>query len=522
MGIGNYIHYDYQNYKTYGLQRTAYRFLNDDGEIVYKSKANKNSFGLPNRPDSADFLAKKQEILLWTELMKIKSKYSPATLQKLTDKINFFYGHSSYNGETISKELKKNMENAMLKMLEKENKNLKIDFSNLSISENCDLTEFYQNLEEKQKQKLKELKQISLDTNGLYGKLLSQIQNFYILRDKLDPKKSQELINSIDNLIEKWKQVRYVFNHKNGNIDIKKDFLSDLKVISNSFDMKNTIEWKGRILEMALGLQEYAIAKGALIGTEELLAFAQKNFNKLAGKKSQKGLQKKYFSTFVDFDKLIYKTKGWDRKYTVDDFGLYTVKATYDKVDLTIDIDDMKIPVSVKNYNLQNTVNIHFLTGKSWIRLVQEYGDFVNHYLNIVPLRKGAKTRKIQAPSNDVNPMLKAMKLTIFLKAIIGRDIAKKGLTDTAELLIMNDTTPGKVGQMKVYHIVDLYNKAFMHPDYIVLNDTINNPNKISNTWVSRKRDATSFSDATQERITKMIRTMQNRRIDVQVSKLIL
>ena len=522
MGIGNYIHYDYQNYKTYGLQRTAYRFINENGEIVYRKDRDGNSQAVATPPAAANLIAQKQEIVLAQELARIKTKYSPTTLQKITDKLNFFYGRS-YDGQTISKTLKKDMEKVMLTMLEKENKNLKIDFSNLSINENWDIETFYSNINDRQREKLNEVKRISLQTENLYTEVFGHILNFMSLRERLrEHGGTCNLIQSIDLLVSKWQEVRYVFAH-GGDKSIKEDFISDLKALSNSVNMYNTMEWKGRILEMLVGLQEYALLRGTQVGFDELLEYAQKNFSKLAGEKSQKGLQKSRFSHFIEFDKLNHRTPhGAKRRQILDEFGLWTVNATYNKVDFTLDLDGMKVPISLKNYNLQDTTNIHLLSGKSWIRIVQEYETFVNHYLNIVPMRKGQKTHKTQAPSADVQPMLKAMKLTIFVKAIIGRDVTNQGLTDAAELLVVNDTTPGKTGQLKVYHIFDLYKEAFRHPELIVLNDTINDPNKISNTWVSKKREATNYSSATHERITKMIRTMHNRRVNVQVSKLVL
>jgi hypothetical protein len=49
----------------------------------------------------------------------------------------------------------------------------------------------------------------------------------------------------------------------------------------------------------------------------------------------------------------------------------FSSKITQDKVDVEIDIGDLKIPASVKNINLKNKISdIHLLEGRSVLALV--------------------------------------------------------------------------------------------------------------------------------------------------------
>lgn len=152
------------------------------------------------------------------------------------------------------------------------------------------------------------------------------------------------------------------------------------------FQLKfNDPQLKGEITEAILFIVDY-LESGA---TEKGLSEIYNEFKKL--KKSERS-QKGVFNTFFDskvvssMEKLTGSTKHKFDK----NFGLFTAHATEDKVDLNIHLKDFTAPVSIKNYNLSTPdKDIHLLNGRSLLGLVQEYTNFVNHYLNVVPYRSG-------------------------------------------------------------------------------------------------------------------------------------
>lgn len=175
------------------------------------------------------------------------------------------------------------------------------------------------------------------------------------------------------------------------------------------------------------------------------------------------------------------------------------------------------MPLSVKNYNLISSNNIHLLSGASLIGLVQEYTTFVNHFLNVATVREGNKTLS-DAPANAINNMKKMMKLTILFKALTGgvwgiqRDgsVAK---SRSAELLVVNDSSAARP-RFKIYQMGDILNAVEKNMSLLNMNDELANLD-IKNKWVPVMPDVKNSN----QRITNILADMHKMKLSVSINK---
>jgi hypothetical protein len=123
----------------------------------------------------------------------------------------------------------------------------------------------------------------------------------------------------------------------------------------------------------------------------------------------------------------------------------------------------------VKNYNLSNPKfnDIGLLSGVGLLALLNQEARFVNHWLNISPLRIGGpKNSNQDAPTNLKNKVDEDMKLVIAYRALAGGRTTGRDNKHSlmAKIFIINDNSTGK---FKVFRISDILNNISNNLDML-------------------------------------------------------
>ena len=152
--------------------------------------------------------------------------------------------------------------------------------------------------------------------------------------------------------------------------------------------------------------------------------------------------------------------------------------------------------------------DVHLLSGRSVLALVQDYEIFLNHYLNVVSNHPDKEPNTI-----DLTQAHEAMKLTILLKALEGGVFSNKGYTDKAELFIINDNSQGK---FKVYYIFDILDEVSKKLEYLKTGE-YDEVTKLNNDWIGVEKEP-NMSDA-KVRISNLLKQLHEMPLEVSVSK---
>lgn len=501
--IGQYIHYNYLNYVKYGLQRKDY-------------KSERKGYYKPSQNNSKVFLNQKK--IIKNELKELKYSYNPAQIKQLENRLNLFYSW----GRSSNPDENKKQQEIIDFILDKFGKRLKgksFDFNSMSIES------FYAYLQKLNLDSVQKLTKLNTDTkfynrgDAIDARMKEILKARTIIAENIKNRDSslERLLQEIGDLERDWNVMLAKFDGSNlSKMRIKdsdrKDFTTKINEVI--FQLKfNDPQLKGEITEAILFIVDY-LESGA---TEKGLSEIYNEFKKL--KKSERS-QKGVFNTFFDskvvssMEKLTGSTKHKFDK----NFGLFTAHATEDKVDLNIHLKDFTVPVSIKNYNLSTPdKDIHLLNGRSLLGLVQEYTNFVNHYLNVVPYRsgmhiEGAPTPQLWQLAQDT------MKLTILLKALRGGVYSLKGNTikksNMADFLVINDSS-AQNPNYKVYHLSDILWKVENNMDLLTIGKDFENG--LNNAW--QNKNSGDRTAASNQRIAKLLMQMHEMNLKVSIKK---
>ena len=148
---------------------------------------------------------------------------------------------------------------------------------------------------------------------------------------------------------------------------------------------------------------------------------------------------------------------------------------TQDKVDIVLTLPgDEKINASVKNVHLNSNTWIHILSGTSLLKMLVDYPEFANHYLNITAdLGRGRRGPDQRPSANLIKNAHDAIRLTIGLHSLVGGMWADRGggnigKTDTAELFVVNNAN---IGKYQVYFISDMMKALYQDIDLLKIQD---------------------------------------------------
>lgn len=324
---------------------------------------------------------------------------------------------------------------------------------------------------------------------------------------------AEELVKKLESLEIRWYGTQEQAGIKDmyaGRSKISKNigqtFINDLNATISSF-LSGSSTVHGAYAEAIVILTNYILNAKALGKTNFIIAdfFKALETNNKGTKKSAKGLKASKFSkNLVDLGQVTKKIADANGNY-------FSAHETQDKVDVEIEIKGLKVPASIKNYNLQDTYmvkDVRLLSGRSVLALVQDYDIFLNHYLNIVSDHPDEEPNGI-----DLTQAHEAMKLTILLKALEGGVFSNKGYTDKAELFIINDNSQGK---FKVYYISDILDEVSKKLEYLKTGK-YDEVKKLDNKWVGSEKNP-NMSDA-KIRISNLLSQLHGMTLDVSISK---
>lgn len=145
-------------------------------------------------------------------------------------------------------------------------------------------------------------------------------------------------------------------------------------------------------------------------------------------------------------------------------------QAKDDKIDMWLEMPDgEKIATSAKNVNLRSGYNVGVLSGASYLKMLQDYPTFANHYINIT----AEHGKDGGAPFvDDVRKMHQAMKVMIAAYALAGGLYGQNSQTgefghgQKAEVFLVNDNS-GVNGNFTVYFISDIIKNININTDLL-------------------------------------------------------
>ena len=521
MAIGNYIHLNYENYLRYGLNTVE----SGKEHSVTESDIQK-IFEEQTEAAYQSFKRRKQ-----------RAVYNVKDIEK---QLNFYYTAQRGNnmiGEKIETDISsedlKYMHEEIHQFLGPKMNKVSIDYNKLSSSLiqgdfNAGVLEAKGKYQE---DLLSQLKNIGgeLGKSGFANResVEKRVNLLIKIRERLaqeDPANSKVLRRNLKALETEWNALKKLLDgyKKNSHkrLDLSKSrysqFVNNLNEILSSF-LTGSSTLHGEYAEaVVVGMNYLANAK-AIQGTGEILSGLPQALRQgVKGQsRSASGLLGVNFSSdFVDLKQVVDNSVYDSVKMTDSAGNVFSTKITQDKVDVEILIDGLKVPASVKNYNMANVkTDIHLLSGRSVLALVQEYDDFLNHYLNIV-----AEHSQKEPAAQLLDKAAIAMKLTVLLKALSGAVISRSkdgsiGFSPQADLFIVNDNS---VGKFRVYLIEEILDAVQKNIEWLKTGD-LDNVQKLKNDYIGTKGQL-NMGDA-KVRISNLLAQLHQMELQVSISK---
>lgn len=439
--IGNYVHLYYKNYLKYSLNTpesgneetpNIQKIFEEQTNLIYKnSKSKKENIKIKELEDLLNFYFNPNKNTKLTPEEENIKKYSPYLIDAVKESLG-----KAANKININQKLAAEAINGR--------------YDSILKQANYDFVNYY-------KRELNERDQV-------YKSSMTRLINELLeLREKIasnQSKNAKELSEKIKVFVDQWEEIKksnigkwvQVKNSKNN-----KTFFDELNKFLSELSLANVTQAGGIIGELGtIGITALANIQTGKEVNNVVQYLKEEMSKRIKGQdRSKKGLLLTNFDTdYVNLDQVVQGTNYIKDKNTGNYF---TTRFTQDKVDIEVEFGGEKILGSVKNYNLANTKfeDIHLLSGRSVLALVQEYGDFVNHFLNIAAEHEDNEDAE---HSKILDKAIFVMKLTILLKALQGAVYAKDrngqtGNTAMVDVFIVNDTS---VGKYKVYSINEI------------------------------------------------------------------
>lgn len=193
-----------------------------------------------------------------------------------------------------------------------------------------------------------------------------------------------------------------------------------------------------------------------------------------------------------------------------------TKNSTKGKTDVEIIYkDDSKLRLSIKNVSLNKNFggNIHVLSGSSVLQLLQQDANFLNHYLNIVPERKGSERNDISVPSSTRVKFHLLAKSAIIMRALTGatyRLDSNNNFIESADAFVVFNG--GKIRCYSMSDIVEKLRKNYSASAQMAVGD-FDDMNTVTNVWQTGGRS----QDLANDRILKMLQQLHQMKLDVYI-----
>ena len=525
--IGYYIHYLYENYKRYGIT-------------------------INGRSDSAQTAYDTQRLLLIQEATgRLMGKLNASHKSEIENSLNYMYGGStSFSGEWTSENqqyLLSEIQKAIAHKLGLEME--QIDWDTLTVNSKGQLKRAtYQSTKERfkidtLKTRINQLKMVMEEINAKEkANRTEDEKNFLEAAEKMDT-----ILEEFQNSLPEGKTY---FSYKNGNT--AKKLMADLNAFWVHWKKIASSYLSGQVGEMMAAAGLFVAKNKAKLTSKELIDkfveelkinLQKQNQQKLGLVGNQRSAAVLVKSNFAlqhlnKEDKTLYdKNTHFKNDEMFTDFGVAKPRMYYtqDKVDLTFDLEGVgTINASVKNYR-RNASSITLHSGTSFLTMLQQFPNFVNHYLNITASMKGEKQKVAGANDEDIKKWNALFKQTVFYKGLIGGLLKynkNEGLHKTQEnqIVITNDKTTGR---FKVYYVSELINTVLSpsgnYADLILLkgiqdNTTWTNQNKwmvYKSRTIGRHRDKNKSQknvNAAFLRINRLLNSLHKYKVDLQVS----
>lgn len=500
--IGNYVHLYYKNYLKYSLNTpesekeetpNIQKIFEEQTNLIYKnSKIKKENIKVQELEDLLNFY------------------FNPNKNTKLTPEEENIKKYSPYLIDAVKKSLGK-AGNKIEVTQELAAKAITGDYGDILKQADYNFIKYYKKeLNERDWVYKSSMTRLIKELLGLREKIVSnQINNAEGLLEKLN-KLNEEWTKIKTENKGKWIQVK--------NSENNKTFFDELNNLLGELSLANVTQAGGMIGE--LGVVGITALANIQTGKEvnNIVQYLEEEMSKrIKGQdRSKKGLKLENFDIehYVNLDQVVSGTSYIKDGKTGNYF---TTKFTQDKVDIEVEFGGEKILGSVKNYNLANTKfeDIHLLSGRSVLALVQEYGDFVNHFLNIAAEHEDNENTEHGEFLNDA---IVIMKLTILLKALQGAVFAKDrngqiGNTATVDVFIINDTS---IGRYKVYSINEILNAIEDNIDLLKTGD-FDKMSRLSNDPVDLN-EGLNMADA-RVRISNLLAQLHSMSLQVSIDR---
>ena len=499
--IGNYVHLYYRNYLKYSL--------------------NTPESGEEKTPDVQEIFNKQTNLIY----ENAKSKKENIKVQEFEDLLNFYFNPNKNTKLTPEEENIKKYSPYLIDAVRKSlgkagykiNVNEKLAAEAIAGRYDSILKQANYNFINYYKRELNKRDQVYKSS------ITRLIKELLGLREKIasnQTKEAKQLLKKLNKLDQEWTRIKtenkgkwiQVKNSKNN-----KTFFDELNKLLNKLSLANVTQAGGMIGELGtIGITALAnIQTGKEVNN--IVQYLEEEMSKrVKGQdRSKKGLLLTNFDTdYVNLDQVVS-----DTSYIKDEKtgNYFTTRFTQDKVDIEVEFGGEKILGSVKNYNLANTEfkDIHLLSGRSVLALVQEYGDFINHFLNIAAEHEDDEDAE---HGKFLDQAIFIMKLTILLKALQGAVFAKDrngqiGNTATVDVFIVNDTS---VGKYKVYSINEVLNAIKQNIDLLKTGD-FDEMSRLSNDPVDLD-EGLNMTDA-RARISNLLAQLHSMSLQVSIDR---
>lgn len=155
-----------------------------------------------------------------------------------------------------------------------------------------------------------------------------------------------------------------------------------------------------------------------------------------------------------------FYSRVWDHfsldRYIKTEDALISILSSKNKVDIVTEIGGKQVNVSLKNYNLRGSFNIHLVQAAPLLYMIKDEPiDFINHYLNLIADHPQDPAVRIKA---DYVAAHDAMKFTLLFYALVGYNQERQ-----VDTFIVRDKYTQKT---RIYSIPQLWNRIENNPTY--------------------------------------------------------
>lgn len=395
------------------------------------------------------------------------------TCQKLEDYLNSYFSTGDVLETKMSENTKKLINNYIVKQLNKKMNNAFYSVKTLtgyqeqalSLKEDVDIS-------------TSKIQKFDTHYYRVWERRVEELLEFFKFIQFNSQEQSQRIQQQVDELLKKWNSIVKLHEKigKNKIPDRYKRFQNFKIAFNNLIDTLFTnlvsSEATGIIGESFVAAGLYTFFN--TINQQNSKIFKEIDKMLVGTKSTQKGLNltKRREATHSEWNEVF----GQKTNMSYVNNGVFNTQATQDKVDVIYNVPfgNTTLSATVKNYNLQNTSNIHFVSGTNLLTITSADDDFVSHYLNVTSWHGyyANERRKIEPDSGVLTTAHNVMRKLILYRSIAGGLFTKGrsgvGYMTMPDIFILNDNSKGGV---KVIPVDILYSNIVKDMSNIIISE---------------------------------------------------